>query len=465
MSNMRAIKIKFLKNHLSSMVNRNPHEMTKEKSIAQIAPSELCTGCGTCINICPNKAIGLSIDKSKGIFISELDEELCNNCGLCYQVCPGHFVDYKELNSEIFKKSQYDIFLGNYLNCYTGHSTDHEIRYNSASGGLITQLLIFALEKGIINGALVSKMKKGKPLEAEPFIARTREEIIESAKSKYCPIPVNIGLKKILESNDNERFAVVGLPCHIQGIRKMEHKSDELKEKIILHIGIFCGHSPNFNATKFALKQEHINEKDVKSISYRGEGWPGKMAVEMADQSKKFFNYGEYWDNGFGLYFFPNRCTLCPDGVCELSDISFGDAWLPEFRKNDRIGESIAISRSKIGDDILKNCFLDKKIDINIIDPRKVIDSQKAMLNFKKKGFKARAFFMNLFGKKVPNYTLDLPDSNLNHYLDSIRLYFLLWISSKNFWILLYFNDITRKEGNSFLRLMGRILRKLGLLK
>jgi len=39
-----------------------------------------------------------------------------------------------------------------YLNCYIGHSTDYNIRYNSASGGHVTQLSIFALEVGIIDG-------------------------------------------------------------------------------------------------------------------------------------------------------------------------------------------------------------------------------------------------------------------------------------------------------------------------
>jgi len=436
-----------------------------DKSIAQIAACGLCTGCGTCTSICPNKAIVLKIDKSKGIFISEVNEGLCNNCGLCYQVCPGHFVDYEDLTYKIFEKTHYDIFLGNYLNCYTGHSKNFDIRYNSASGGLITQLLIFALEEGFITGALVSRMKRGNPLKSEPFIARTKDEIIESAKSKYCPIPVNIALDDILRSDDNDRFAVVGLPCHIQGMRKMEQKCDKLKEKIILHIGIFCGHSPNFMATKFTLKHERINENNIKRIDYRGEGWPGKMVIEMADQSKKILNYHEYWDNGFGLYFLPNRCTLCPDGVCELSDISFGDAWLPEFRKNEHIGESIVISRSKTGEDILNKCCLNKKIELNTIDSKIVVESQKTMLYFKKKGFKARVFIMSLFGRNVPNYTLNLLDTSLNCYFNSMGLYFWLWIASKNFWILLYIKNLIITIKLYLLRFVGRALRTSGLIK
>jgi len=53
--------------------------------------------------------------------------------------------------------------------------------------GVVTQLLIFLLEKGIIDGALVVRMREDQPLEPEPFIARTKEEIISTSKFKYCP--------------------------------------------------------------------------------------------------------------------------------------------------------------------------------------------------------------------------------------------------------------------------------------
>src|SRR5690606_36009483 len=115
---------------------------------------------------------------------------------------------------------------------------DDNIRYNSSSGGLVTQILCFALEKGIINGALVTKMNKESPLQPQPFIARTKEEIIEASTSKYCPVPANMALKEIL-SSDVEKVAVVGLPCHIMGIRKAEMKNNLLKNKIVLHMGIF----------------------------------------------------------------------------------------------------------------------------------------------------------------------------------------------------------------------------------
>lgn len=208
-------------------------------NVEKVYKEGMCTGCGTCAGICPTNAIEMVIDKKKGIYKPLIDIEKCTKCGLCYKVCPGHSVDFKELNEFVFGKQPENILLGNYINCYAGHSTDYGIRYNSASGGLVTQLLIFAIEEGIIDGALVTRMKKDNPLEPEPFIARTKEEIIEATGSKYCPVPANITLKEILNSKGGEKFAVVGLPCHILGIRNVEQINKKLKSKIVLHLGIF----------------------------------------------------------------------------------------------------------------------------------------------------------------------------------------------------------------------------------
>jgi len=382
-----------------------------DETIAQVVKDGLCTGCGTCISLCPNEAIKLTINEKEGIYVPELNEEKCNNCGICYKVCPGHEVDFKQLNLEIFGKVTENVLIGNYLNCYIGHSMDYDIQYNCASGGLITQLLIFALEERIIDGALVTRMKKDKPLEPEPFIARTTEEIIEASKSKYCPVPANVALKEILESEDGERFAVVGLPCHINGIRKAERINKSLKEKISFHIGIFCGHTPNFLGTKFLLDKLGIEKEDVKNLSYRGEGWPGSMKISL--ESGELLLLPDYWGGLFGLNFFtPARCLLCSDGICELADIAFGDAWLPEL-SDDKIGKSIMVSKSEMGEQLLKAMKLKNRIGLVEISAKKVIQSQAGMLHFKKKNLNARS---KLF-KAVPKNDNILKSDAMDYFI------------------------------------------------
>ena len=394
-------------------------------TIAQVVKDGLCTGCGTCIALCPKEAIKLTINEKKGIYVPALNEEKCDNCGICYEVCPGHEVDFKALNLEIFGKEPENILIGNYLNCYVGHSTDYDIRYNSASGGLVTQLLIFALEEGVIDGALVTKMKKDKPLEPEPFIARTKEEIIEASKSKYCPVPANIALKEILKSKEGERFAVVGLPCHIHGIRKAEQTNKKLKEKIVLHLGIVCNHAPNFWGTKLLLQKLKVRKDDVIKLDYRGQGRPGAMKISLKGSELELL-LSDYWNFVGAYFFYPARCLMCSDEICELADISFGDAWLPEL-SDDKIGASIIISKSKIGEEILEATKLKSEIELNDISVKKVIQSQAGMLYFKKKNPNA---YNKLF-KFVPKSD-NLLKSDILDYLLALFPYINFHVSSKS---------------------------------
>ena len=177
------------------------------------------------------------------------------------------------------------------------------------------------------------------PLESEAFIARSREEIVAASKSKYCPVAANYALKDIIHEKGN--FAVVGLPCHIHGVRKAEQIYPELKKKIILHLGLMCSHMVSFEGTEFyGSKIKHRIRVSVHGITYRGKGWPGAMTVRSSERSVSIplvGNWRSYWPVFSSFLFTPMRCTMCPDQLAELADISLGDAWLPEFR-GDKIG-------------------------------------------------------------------------------------------------------------------------------
>jgi Coenzyme F420-reducing hydrogenase, beta subunit len=85
----------------------------------------------------------------KGLFLPEINWTKCISCGVCLNSCPGGSIDLKKLNLQLFGRDPDNNLIGNYLNFYIGHSTNHEIRYNSSSGGIVTELLIYALELGL----------------------------------------------------------------------------------------------------------------------------------------------------------------------------------------------------------------------------------------------------------------------------------------------------------------------------
>ncbi len=376
-------------------------------TIRRIVEDGFCVGCGTCSALCPTQAITIVKDSGKSIYIPEFDPDKCNNCNICVKSCPGLSVDYHKLNSIIFGKQPDEILIGNYINCYTGHATDNLIRYNSASGGLVTALLIFALEKGVIDGALVTKMSEENPLEPFVFVARNKEEIISASRSKYCPVPVNIGLKTIL--NDEGLFAAVGLPCHINGIRKAELINNELKEKILLRLGIFCGLGYDFLATEFLLEQMKIRKEDVRKIDYRGDGWPGSITIKLKNNSMISSPYPEYTLHGFGN-FISKHCLLCNEEICELADISFGDAWGLEETAGDKIGSSLVISRTTVGEKILRDAEATGKIQLHRVDSQKILQSQGSMLT-KKKKYSAENMMVGKTPPPVNQMKLDHPQS------------------------------------------------------
>ena len=375
----------------------------ENRTIESVVSGGLCTGCGTCVGVCPQDAIGMVIDNSRGIYVPQLNTERCNECGICFKVCPGHAVDFGQLNARIFGREPDDRLLGNYLGCYTGYASEYAIRYNSASGGLVTTLLTFALEEGIIEGALVTRMRSDKPLEPQPFIARTSDDLLSAARSKYCPVPSNIALKQVIE--EEGKFAVVGLPCHIQGVRKAEAVIKGLKDKIVLHVGLFCGAPMTFDGTEFILRKYGFAKGNIARLDYRGQGWPGCMTIQLKDGTERLIPLREYiiyHDLGF---FTPLRCTLCCEQINELADISLGDAWLPELEE-EKIGTSAVICRSQAGSNVLQLAVGKGKIALQNIDENKV-----RKMDSKKVPFPIKSRLARLSGKKQPSYNILLPEA------------------------------------------------------
>lgn len=428
--------------------------MRNDNTIDSVVRGDLCTGCGTCVALCPLLAISMAKDTSRGIYVPEISWETCNECGICLEVCPGHSVDFERLNMSIFGGKPENGVLGHYLDCHAGYATDQKLRYDAASGGLVTTLLVSALDEGLIDGVLVTRMSDEDPLEPVPFIARTREEVISASKSKYCPVPANIALKEILE--EEGRYAVVGLPCHIHGVRKAEEMNEALKARIALHLGIFCGKRPSFLATEFLLWQRGIVGEDVVKIDYRGEGWPGGVSIYLSNGERVFIPHFDAWQP-LDLAFTPRRCLLCCDGAAELADISFGDAWLSEF-SDDKAGTSVIISRTLQGEEFLQHAEAKELIKLNSIAPARVAQSQQDFRS-KKTTIKLYMLYARIMRQKRPVYDTGLGKAGFTDAVSaSLRLLGLYLSSRRRLWGLI---PVLYEKIIPFLGSFRRFFRKL----
>jgi len=394
-------------------------------NIKEIPKRGLCMGCGTCVAACQSLAIEIIKNEIKGIYVPQIDESLCTLCGLCLEICPGYSVDYEQLNQKIFGKQPNNIWLGNYINTYIGHAKEYQLRYSASSGGLITALLTYALRKKIIDGVLLTRMDHFQPCEPEIVIAETDRDIISAMGSKMCPVPANVGLRDIAGKLGN--FAFVGLPCHIHGLRKLEIYRQDIKKKIIFRFGLMCSKTPTFLGTEYFLKKKGIKKEDVKKISYRGKGWLGYITVllkngaekEFSRVPTKFFDKFNYLSS-FHYDFCHPRCLLCCDHNCEFSDVSFGDPRLPELLKKEKMGKSLVVTRTQVGEDIIQQAFADDEIDIAPIDNGRFFNAQSHSFQ---EGFKVHLNVFKLMRRPIPIYKTPklLKNPKLSQYIRILR--------------------------------------------
>ncbi len=392
------------------------------KTVAEINQSYLCMGCGACVAICPMNAI--SMETRKGQNYPLVDKSKCNQCGKCLNVCPGISMTARTMASGFWPDNRRNLKIGRFRATYIGYSNNARIRFESASGGIATSLILSLIRRKIVDGAILTKMSDSRPLQAESFIARTKKEVISARTSKYCPTyPVAV-IKQLKKTGKKEKFAFVGLPCHIHGVRKLQEEEAWIKDKIKITIGLFCSHGLTHWGTDFLINKFAKGLKNVKELRYRGNGWPGGMRVKYEDGKEFRTSLDEYWPPFFAPYFFtPYRCLTCHDFASELADISLGDAWLRELRSKDNKGTSMIVVRSELGERILKTMKQDKEITLIEIPYKKVIESQKGILGRKKIGIGSRIKFIKFLFKHVPQYD-QVFKASFKGYIGAVLMYF-----------------------------------------
>jgi len=350
-----------------------PHEQfDSTKYLKRIVENDLCTSCGTCAGVCPTNAISM-LKNLSDIFVPKIHNAKCNNCGLCAHICPSYQVKLKEINKNVFNKLPEDYVVGNYINSYLAHATNIKTRMIGQSGGIITSLLLYALKEKLIDGAILVKMKKTN--EPQIFIARSEEDIISGSKSKYCPVPMNIILKTI--KNERGKYAYVGLPCHMHGIRNAENILPWLKERVVLHFGLICEGTLNFSFIKYLSSRIGIDESLITHITYRDKswrGWPGDLLVTL--KNGELINLTKDYRTSVKPFFTPWRCYLCFDKLNTLADVSIGDPWLSTLQK-DKLGSCIVVTRNTLAENLINQASGAGIIIKKTISIEHVLEAQK----------------------------------------------------------------------------------------
>lgn len=372
--------------------------------------SGLCIGCGLC------KYLDSSIEMTERNGLM-MPNRIPTNKAI-NDICPSIGYDLVKEANIIFGEKRKLFEIGTYRNIYLAHSNSKELLDNASSGGIMTSIACYMLEKGIVDGVICNKFEIiNNHVRTATFIAHDKNDLLMSQGSKYAPTTTLSILGKIKLTPQN-RYLLIGTPCQIAGFRLASKFDKQLSSQIVLCIANFCGGYRDFREIDFFVRKI-AGFQTVSFFRHRGGGQPGSMLI--INDEEKYFNYPYPEYAKLSPFVKNERCTLCMDATGELADISCGDAWLDKT-KSSSYPWSIVISRSEKGEIFLQEMESANFITINNeIASDEVVKSQRYNIKSKKYRQYKRIRVRDLLLLKSPNW-YDHFDVKDGSYLEELRI-------------------------------------------
>ncbi len=310
--------------------------------VQEVQKPGLCYRCGGCVTFCTAINYGaLEIDQNGKPVYGDIEK--CIECGLCYSICP----EIKDLDEETKRNAAWSEPIGRVIETTVVRASDSLVRDCATDGGAVTALLLHLFDRNRIDGAIVAR-PVGR-FQRQPFLATTREEIIESAGLFF---DTSHGMKRFsdqyvtfstIEEFDSvikkglSRVALVGTPCQIKSLRKMQVLNLIPSDAIKVCFGLFC----SGNLT-FGVKEQQ------KLADIAGIEWDDVSRINLRDQLMIILKTGEVKTIELDQIEEIKRyaCHYCSDFSAEFADISFGGIGADE-------GWTTVITRTPLGRAIL----------------------------------------------------------------------------------------------------------------
>ncbi|RLG24405.1 hypothetical protein DRN76_04065 [Methanosarcinales archaeon] len=286
-----------------------------EELESEVIESGICSCCGACIASCPLN----HLQWINGTPKRPEKKDACKDCETCYHACYKTGFNESKIEEMIFgRKRREEEVIGIYRNIFEAKANDKKILSKSQDGGIVTAILSYALNTGIIDGAILAENYKWKP---EPTVATTFDGFVEAAGTKYGTTPNLMKIRTAVIDHALDRVCVVGTPCHIRSIKYLQYINFELYPAITLVVGLFCRENFEYEKMRKRIEQSGVDITEITKISV----------------SKNFFNaYTKENRLSFPITeigeWVPKHCLICEDYTSELADISVGcegsgDGW------------------------------------------------------------------------------------------------------------------------------------------
>lgn len=336
-----------------------------------------CCECGTCVLVCPHNVIDYVNSKPKQVAKASAPFDYCGisegiGCDVCAQACPRLYPREHHLRDAVFGSDKpFQANFGVYRRIVVARCKDPSILDSCQDGGVVTTLLVAALRKGLIDGAVVSALDGNTRCDPVPKAVTTEEEIIAAGGSWYTYVPNNLALADALKRG-LKKVAFVGVPCQVTPLRKLEtvddgflnngrkkdkHISQQRKflkgfsDIVSLNLGLLCTEVFSYEGLmvqkiegEMGIPLEEVRKFNVKGevLIYKKDGEVGKLSLKDSQD-----------------YVRP-ECHHCADFSAELADISFGGAGL--------MGMTIVVIRTPRGEEAFSQVESEGLLEVHPIE-------------------------------------------------------------------------------------------------
>lgn len=326
----------------------------------EVVTSGLCTGCAACVVACPYDV--LNYDDSNGRYKpfhvdADGGPDDCTHgqrgCTLCTRACPRFRSWEPDIDSFLFGRSREESEVyGIAGEVVLARAADEELVNHGQDGGLVSAMLIWALEHDVIDAALVNFLEgDGTSWKAVPGVARTRDEVLASAGSRYTYSANPLAYAKAIEDGA-DRLALVGMSCQASAPAVMSaRKAGKVARRFALTVGLMC--SKTFDDAIFEELFEAnygVHRSDIVKMNIKG--------------------VFQLWTRDGGYHEIPLKeahawtregCKLCPDFAAQHADISTGG--IGAFADY-----TLTIVRTERGRELMDSLATDKVIETRPID-------------------------------------------------------------------------------------------------
>jgi coenzyme F420 hydrogenase subunit beta len=348
-----------------------------------------------------------------------------SGCTECLHVCPfqNHDVNEDSLGKAIhgfLPEIMHTGETGYFLGAYVGHVSDPQHRWQGASGGMATWFLKQLLLDDVVDH-VICVTPNANPNQLFQFeVISDPEAITRSAKSAYYPLELSKVLKAVCERPG--RYALIGLPCFVKAVRLAAIRNAKVRGRIKVYAGLICGQLKTKAFAESLARRMEIPPEKITKFCFRDKA-PDRPATNFSITAQgEHFKGSIAWNDFYVLawmagMFKIRACDYCDDIFSELADISFMDAWLPEYTSENR-GTSLVLTRSARAEQIIQEkAIATGACSLIPIPIERVIESQLGIIEQKRKLLARRLWMAKTKAQSVPEKRVPPVRPNLLEYL------------------------------------------------